>query len=177
MTPNEIITAGISGLALIVAGLALIYSRRSAEAAQKSADVAHRANDLMARQLELTTEEQKRQAQKELMENRPLFAWDNGPCDGHYKSFTFVNQGGTMSNATVTNDAGLQSVISPKSVIASNQPGAVTFHWANQERPKNFNFVVEFDDKLNVRQKVGFTVSSHPNGNLNLPEPAASNKN
>ena len=173
MSTSDLILLAQTGVGIITLAVLVWYTYET----RKIRLDANSQNKLIAEQLLVMQQSLDFERHRETQMNRPLFAWDNGPCDGHYKSFTFVNKGGTMSNATVTNDAGLQSEISPKSVIASNQPGAVTFHWANQERPKTFNFVVEFDDKLNVRQKVGFTVSSHPNGNLNLPEPAASNKN
>jgi len=162
MTPGEIISASIAGVALLVAWLARQDSRKLAKEAQ-------RANELVAHQLELVEKEQSRQVQKEMMENRPHFFWHSGSGGGVYQSYEFINQGAIVSKATVTNDAGVQSEIWPKDVIAPNQHGTVTFRWQNQARPKTVNFIVEFNDKLNARQKINYSISSHPSGDWKFP--------
>jgi hypothetical protein len=165
MTPIEIITTSMAGVALFVALLARVDSRKSAAAAEKSAAAAQQANDLMARQLELATSEQNRQAQKEAAENRPLLAWRGaGPADG-WQYFEFTNQGAVMSNAKVTVDNGLEGSIEPKDVIATGQLGKLKINLSKiQQLPKTVNCSIEFSDKHDERRKMAFKLTSHAVG-------------
>jgi hypothetical protein len=170
MTPNEIITAGISALALIVAGLALIYSRRSADAAQKSAEAAQRANDLMARQLELAKEEQNRQLQKDISESRPVFSWRSWGCVGSEIYYDFINQGALITNAKVNADGGLEGWLEPKDA-ATGQLAHLKFRGVKKpQHPDPFNFSIEFTDKLNERRKINYVVRLGSSGDLARPE-------
>jgi hypothetical protein len=130
MTPNEIITAGISALALIVAGLALIYSRRSADAAQKSAEAAQRANDLMARQLDLAMEERKLKLQKERSESYPFFNWRGGSCvpAAGQCDWDFQNLGAMVTDLKINSETkGISASISPTNALLTNGQGKIIF--------------------------------------------------
>jgi hypothetical protein len=168
MTPSEIIMATIAAAALIVAWLARLEAKVSACAAKKSADEAQKANDLMARQLELATNAQNRQRQREIAESRPLLAWrssggaENGQnFTGQY--FEFTNHGAAMSNPKVVADNGFEAWIEPRDVIPTNQKGRLIIKWPKAQLvPKTANISIEFSDLLNERRVIGFRARSQP---------------
>jgi type II secretory pathway pseudopilin PulG len=170
MTPSEIISMSIAGVALIVAWLARLDSKKSAEAAQESAEAAQRANDLMARQLELAEEEQKHQQQKDISESRPVFSWRSWGCIGSEIYYDFINQGALITNVKVNADGGLEGWLEPKDA-ATGQLAHLKFKGVKRpQHPDPFNFSIEFTDKLNWRRTLNYTVRLGLSGDLARPE-------
>jgi hypothetical protein len=172
MTPTEIISTSIAGVALIVAWLARLDSKKSVEAVQKSADAAQRATELMARQLELVSGEMNRQIQKDKIDSQPRITWGYSPSGAQSVTHKFKNFGGAMSNVTINCVAGFQATISPKDTIAQGTEAEVQFICYTQPQPNPFKFFIEFYDMFNERKKMLFTASSKLDGSWQLPEPA-----
>ncbi len=130
MTPTEIISTGLAGVALFVAWLARLDSKKSADAAQKSADAAQRSNDLMARQLELAIEERKIKLQKERNESYPFFNWRGGSCSpaAGQCDWEFQNLGAMVTDLKIQSETtGISASITPANTLLANGQGKILF--------------------------------------------------
>jgi hypothetical protein len=160
MTPNEIITAGISGLALVVAGFALIYSRRSAAAAQKSADAAQHANELLARQLELAASELDRQIQKEQKESHPFLRWSNPIKNKNETTWDYENFGGEVKNLKVESTNNVPVSINPIQILPNKAKGRIFFGKRWDQFPLPFTFTISGETKLGEQVSQQFKISN-----------------
>jgi hypothetical protein len=154
MTPGEIISASIAGVALIIAWLARLDSMKAASAAQKSADAAHKANELLARQLGLATDEQKRQLEKEQSDSLPIIDWKGG---GHYSPLSgtsgwhFRNLGGAVTNLKIeTENKEILAMINPTNIrntLLNNEEGDAIFEFKKGLNPLSSPFVFNLSCK------------------------------
>jgi hypothetical protein len=135
MTPIEIISTSIAVVALIVTWL-------TRQDSKKMANEARRANDLLARQLELSTNEQKRQLEKEQSESRPVVDWKGGgdymPYGGTSR-WHFRNLGGTVTSLKIKTEAEKISVtINPTNIqntFLTNDEGDIVFQFEKGPSP------------------------------------------